>query len=355
MVYNVDMQPQSDTEFDGYEPKVAFFFPGQGAQTVGMAKDVVAEVPKAKELFEQASDILGYDLLQVCAEGPKEKLDSTAVSQPAIFVSSLAAIEKLRSEEGDVRPCSHTIHTTRNLCFTIYIYIYISVQIVQDAVNKANVAAGLSLGEYTALTYAGAMSFEDGLKLVELRGQSMQAAADAKPSGMVSVIGLSADKVAELCEAATAEVGADKGVKIANYLCNGNYAVSGGIEGCEAVQKLAKDFKARMTVPLAVAGAFHTEYMEPAAEKLQAALDATSIVKPRIPVVSNVDAMPHTDPETIKKILALQLTSPVQWETTLKTLLDKGLEESFEIGPNKVIAGIMKRIDRKHSVTNITV
>eukprot|EP00889_Picochlorum_renovo_P000379 jgi/Picre1/27409/NNA_000376.t1 len=292
-------RPESDTKFDGYEPKVAFFFPGQGAQTVGMAKDVVAEIPKAKQLFEQASDILGYDLLQVCAEGPKEKLDSTAVSQPAIFVSSLAAIEKLRSEEGD------------------------------DAVNKANVAAGLSLGEYTALTYAGAMSFEDGLKLVELRGQSMQAAADAKPSGMVSVIGLSADKVAELCEAATAEVGADKGVKIANYLCNGNYAV--------------------------IAGAFHTEYMEPAAEKLQAALDATTIVEPRIPVVSNVDAMPHTDPDTIKKILALQLTSPVQWETTLKTLLDKGLEESFEIGPNKVIAGIMKRIDRKHSVTNITV
>jgi [acyl-carrier-protein] S-malonyltransferase len=319
------LKPESDKAFDGYAPKVAFFFPGQGAQTVGMAKDVVAEVPKAKELFEQASDILGYDLLQVCVEGPKEKLDSTAVSQPAIFVSSLAAIEKLRAEQGD------------------------------DAVNKANVAAGLSLGEYTALTYAGAMSFEDGLKLVEIRGQSMQAAADAKPSGMVSVIGLSSDKVAELCEAATAEVGAEKGVKIANYLCNGNYAISGGIEGCEAVQKLAKDFKARMTVPLAVAGAFHTEYMAPAADKLQEALAATTIVAPRIPVVSNVDAVPHTDPETIKKILALQLTSPVQWETTMKTLLDKGMEESFEIGPNKVIAGIMKRIDKTHSVTNITV
>jgi [acyl-carrier-protein] S-malonyltransferase len=319
------IQPDSDTKFDGYTPKVAFFFPGQGAQTVGMAKDVANEVPKAKELFDQASEILGYDLLQVCAEGPKEKLDSTAVSQPAIYVSSLAAIEKLRAEQGDA------------------------------AVNKANVAAGLSLGEYTALTYAGAMSFEDGLKLVEIRGQSMQAAADATPSGMVSVIGLSSDKVAELCEAATAEVGADKGVRIANFLCNGNYAVSGGIEGCEAVQRLAKDFKARMTVPLAVAGAFHTSYMEPAAEKLQAALDATTIVEPRIPVVSNVDALPHTDPETIKKILALQLTSPVQWETSLKTLLDKGLEESFEIGPNKVIAGIMKRIDKKHGVTNIMV
>lgn len=183
----------------------------------------------------------------------------------------------------------------------------------------------------------------------------MQAAADAKPSGMVSVIGLPSDKVAELCEAATAEVGADKGVKIANYLCNGNYAVSGGIEGCEAVGKLAKDFKARMTVPLAVAGAFHTEYMQPAVEKLQTALNDTVIIEPRIPVISNVDALPHSDPETIKKILAMQVTSPVQWETTLKTLLEKGLEESFEIGPNKVIAGIMKRVDKKHPLTNITV
>jgi len=226
---------------------------------------------------------------------------------------------------------------------------------IQDAVNKANVAAGLSLGEYTALAYAGAMSFEDGLKLVKLRGESMQAAADAKPSGMVSVIGLSSDKVAELCEAATAEVGADKGVKIANYLCNGNYAISGGIEGCEAVGKLAKSFKARMTVPLAVAGAFHTEYMQPAVEKLQAALDATTIVEPRIPVISNVDALPHSDPDTIKKILALQVTSPVQWETTLKTLIEKGLVESYEIGPNKVIAGIMKRVDKTQPVTNIMV
>lgn len=225
----------------------------------------------------------------------------------------------------------------------------------QDAAAKANVAAGLSLGEYTALAYAGAMSFEDGVRLVKLRGESMQAAADATPSGMVSVIGLDADKVAELCEAATNEVGEANGVRIANFLCNGNYAVSGGIEGCEAVEKLAKSFKARMTVRLAVAGAFHTSYMQPAVEKLQEALAGTTIVEPRIPVISNVDALPHSDPDTIKAILARQVTSPVQWETTLKTLLDKGLQESYEIGPNKVIAGIMKRIDKTHSLTNITV
>lgn len=290
-----------------------------------MAKECAEAVPAAKELFERASDILGYDLLKVCEEGPKEKLDSTAVSQPAIYVSSLAAIEKLKAEQGT------------------------------DAASKADVAAGLSLGEYTALAYAGAFSFEDGVRLVKLRGESMQAAADATPSGMVSVIGLDAAKVAELCEAATAEVGADKGVRIANYLCNGNYAVSGGIEGCEAVEKLAKSFKARMTVRLAVAGAFHTAYMQPAVEKLQEALASTAIVAPRIPVISNVDALPHSDPETIKAILARQVTSPVQWETTLKTLLEKGMVESYEVGPNKVIAGIMKRIDKTHNITNITV
>lgn len=322
---SVSVQANADAKFADYQPKVAFFFPGQGAQTVGMAKEAAEAVPAAKQLFERASDILGYDLLAVCAEGPKEKLDSTAVSQPAIYVASLAALEKLKAEQGE------------------------------EAAAAADVTCGLSLGEYTALTYAGAISFEDGVRLVKLRGESMQAAADAQPSGMVSVIGLSADKVAELCEAASAEAPQGQGVRIANYLCNGNYAVSGGLAGCEAVERLAKGFKARMTVRLAVAGAFHTDFMAPAREKLQEALAGTAIQTPRIPVISNVDAAPHADPDTIKAILAQQLTAPVQWETTLKTLLDRGLERSYEIGPNKVIAGIMKRIDKAHPIENITV
>ncbi|KIY95233.1 Malonyl-CoA-acyl carrier protein transacylase [Monoraphidium neglectum] len=159
--------------------------------------------------------------------------------------------------------------------------------------------------------------------------------------------------VEELCKAATEEVGQDKAIRIANYLCNGNYAVSGSIEGCEAVEKLGKSFKARMTVRLSVAGAFHTSYMAPAAEKLQAALAATNIVEPRIPVISNVDAQPHSDPATIKAILAQQLTSPVQWETTVKTLLEKGLQNSYEVGPGAVIAGIFKRIDKTAQITNV--
>lgn len=318
--------PSADAKFAAYAPKLAFFFPGQGAQTVGMCKDLVAEVPAAKALFDRANTVLGYDLLQVCVEGPKDKLDSTVVSQPAIYVASLAAVEKLRSTpEGAA------------------------------AIDACDVACGLSLGEYTALAFAGAMSFEDGLKLVKLRGESMQAAADAVKSSMVSVIGLDSDKVKELCAAATEQAGKDKPVQIANYLCPGNYAVSGSVEGCEAVEKLAKSFGARMTVRLAVAGAFHTSYMSPAVEKLREALSKTPITTPRIPVISNVDAQPHSDPDTIRAILASQVTSPVQWETTINTLLQKGLQKSYEVGPNKVIAGIMKRIDKKHDIVNISV
>eukprot|EP00798_Chlamydomonas_sp_ICE-L_P016179 gene16179-22339_t len=309
--YAVRVAAGADDAFASYKPTVAAFFPGQGAQTVGMAKDLAAEVPAAKALFDKASEILGYDLLQVCVEGPKEKLDSTAVSQPAIFVCSMAAIEKLRVDDP-------------------------------AALESVDVAAGLSLGEYTALCFAGAVKW-----LVKLRGESMQAAADAQPSGMVSVIGLDSDKVAELCK--------DKPIQIANYLCPGNYAVSGSKEGCDWVAAKAKpEFKARMAIKLAVAGAFHTNYMSSAVEKLQAALATTEFTTPRIPVISNVDAQPHSDPDTIKEILAKQVTSPVQWETSMTTLLQKGMTKSYEIGPNKVISGIFKRIDKNHECINIS-
>lgn len=283
------------------------------------------DVPAARELFDKAADILGYDLLKICVEGPKEKLDSTAISQPAIYVGSMAAVEKLRATAG------------------------------QEAIDACDVTCGLSLGEYTALAFSGAMSFEDGLKLVSLRGQAMQEAADAEPSAMVSVIGLDSEKTAELCDAATNEVGSDKAVQIANFLCRGNYAVSGSKEGCDAIERIAKEFGAKMTVRLAVAGAFHTRYMQPAVQKLKEALSSTDIETPRIPVISNVDAQPHSDPNVIKEVLSCQVTSPVQWESSIRNLLDRGLEKSYELGPGKVIAGIMKRIDRKHSVENVEV
>ncbi|KAK1283652.1 hypothetical protein QJS10_CPB21g01420 [Acorus calamus] len=312
-----------DALFSDYKPSSAFFFPGQGAQAVGMGKDAQG-VEAAAELFRKANAILGFDLLDVCANGPKEKLDSTVISQPAIYVTSLAAVEVLRSRDGG-----------------------------QNIINSIDVTCGLSLGEYTALAFAGAFSFEDGLRLVKLRGEAMQDAADAANSAMVSVIGLDSEKVQLLCDAANEEVDENEKVQIANFLCPGNYAVSGGVKGVEAVEAKAKSFKARMTVRLAVAGAFHTKFMELAVSRLEAALAATEICSPRIPVISNVDAKPHTNPDMIKKILASQVTSPVQWELTVKTLLGKGLKKSYELGPGKVIAGIVKRVDRGAEIENI--
>ncbi|KAI9118673.1 hypothetical protein K1719_011005 [Acacia pycnantha] len=312
-----------DTLFSDYKPSTAFLFPGQGAQAVGMGKEA-QNVPAAASLYKKANDILGFDLLDICINGPKEKLDSTVISQPAIYVTSLAAVELLRTRDGG-----------------------------QQIIDSVDVTCGLSLGEYTALAFAGSFSFEDGLKLVKLRGEAMQEAADAAKSAMVSVIGLDSEKVQQLCDAANQEVPEAERVQIANYLCTGNYAVSGGIKGIEAVEAKAKSFKARMTVRLAVAGAFHTGFMEPAVSRLEAALAATEIRTPRIPVISNVDAQPHADPDTIKKILARQVTSPVQWETTVKTLLTKGLKKSYELGPGKVIAGIVKRMDKGADIENL--
>lgn len=299
-------------------------FPGQGAQFVGMCKEVCQEVPAAKALFDEASEILGYDLLQRCTDGPKELLDSTEVSQPAIFVASMAAVEKLRQEQGE------------------------------DAVDAATCAMGLSLGEYSALCFADAISFADGVKITKARGEAMQAASDAADSGMVSVIGLSKDKVAELCAAASEKSG--EKIQIANYLCNGNYAVSGSSKACDVVAEIAKpEFGARMTVKLAVAGAFHTDFMAPAVSALKEVLAEVRISKPRIPVISNVDAKPHSDPDTIKKLLATQVTSPVLWENTMNSVLSKGFERAVELGPGKVTAGILKRFDKTAECTNVEV
>ncbi|PIA59564.1 hypothetical protein AQUCO_00400446v1 [Aquilegia coerulea] len=312
-----------DGLFLDYKPTTAFLFPGQGAQAVGMGSEA-QKVQAAADLYEKANEILGFNLLDVCLNGPKEKLNSTVISQPAIYVTSLAAVELLRAREGG-----------------------------QQIIDSIDVTCGLSLGEYTALAFAGAFSFEDGLKLVKLRGEAMQEAADSAKSAMVSIIGLDSEKVQLLCDAANEEVDEENKVQIANFLCPGNYAVSGGLKGVEAVEAKAKSFKARMAVRLAVAGAFHTRFMNPAVSRLEAALAATEFKTPRIPVISNVDAQPHADPDTIKNILARQVTSPVQWETTVKTLLTKGLGKSFELGPGKVIAGIVKRMDKTASLENI--
>lgn len=297
--------------------QVAFLFPGQGAQHVGMGKSIVEKNPAAKALFDQAAEILGYDLAQICFEGPAEKLDTTEISQPAIYVTSLACLELLKAEQPDL-------------------------------VASCQMTAGLSLGEYTALVFAGAMSFADGLRVVQKRGQAMQAAADATPSGMVSILLLDREKVLELCRQAS-----DAGsIQIANNLCPGNIVVSGAKAACEKIAALAPDAGGR-AIPLTVAGAFHTDIMKPADQQLAQALANVEIRPPRIPVVSNVDAQPHSDPAEIRQILVQQVLNPVLWEDSMRLLISKGIDKMYEIGPGKVLKGLMKRIDRKLDIETI--
>jgi [acyl-carrier-protein] S-malonyltransferase len=297
--------------------RIGFLFPGQGAQQVGMGQKLVEQFPAARRLFDQAREILGYDLAQLCFEGPASELDSTVVSQPAIFVTSLAALEKLKAESPEV-------------------------------VARCEMAAGLSLGEYTALVFAGAMSFEEGLKLVQQRGQAMQQAADATPSGMVSVLMLELEKVQEIRDGARSA----GQIEIANYLCPGNLVLSGVNAACERAVELAEAAGAKV-VPLAVAGAFHTTIMQPADQKLESVLAGVKMVAPRIPVVSNVDAAAHSDPDELKKILVRQVISPVRWEDCVRQLLDAGIDEFYEIGPGRVLTSLMKRINRKVPCTNV--
>jgi len=301
--------------------KVGFMFPGQGAQTVGMAGPLCAELPEAKALFDKASTILGYDLLAKCVDGPKEELDSTVVAQTAIFVSSMAALEKLKKDDP-------------------------------AAIESCTVAMGLSLGEYSALCFAGAFSFEDGVKLTKARGEAMQAAADASKSGMVAIIGLDIATTEKVCVEAAAKSG--KSISIANYLVDGNYAVSGAIEACDAAREIAPTMGARMAVPLAVAGAFHTSFMEPAVERLKKVLAEVEIKTPRIPVVSNVDAKPHYDPQEIRDILAKQVTNPVRWETIVTAMVkDPEFVKCYELGPGTVCRGIVKRFGKKLEVVSV--
>ena len=296
---------------------IAFLFPGQGAQSVGMCKSIHDKFACAKLLFGRASEILGYDLAKLCFEGPKEQLDSTVYSQPALFVGALAALEMLK----EVKP---------------------------ELVASATHTAGLSLGEYTALVFADAMTFEDGLRVVQRRGQLMQESADRRPSGMASLLMLEREQVQAVCDEASA-VGQ---VSIANFLCPGNLVISGEKPAVAKAVELAEAAGGK-TVTLAVAGAFHTSIMEPADQKLAEALAAVAIQKPRIPVVSNVDASVHWEPEEIRQLLVRQVVNPVRWEDSIRWLLTQGVTEFTEIGPGKVLAGLLKRIDRKAKCENV--
>jgi len=294
--------------------RIAFLFPGQGSQFVGMGKRLAESLPAVRSLYERAGRILGYDLARLCFHGPADELDSTIGSQPAIFVTSLAALESLRAESPDV-------------------------------VLSCEAAAGLSLGEYTAMVFAGVMDFEAGLTLVQRRGAAMQDAADETPSGMVSILGLERVEVETLCDKAReGEV-----LDLANYLCPGNIVVSGTNAACERVAELAPAMGAMKALPLPVAGAFHTQIMRPADERLAEALAGVAMQKPKIPVISNVDARPHDDPEEIRRLLVRQVLQPVRWEDSMRHLIGLGFDTFYEVGPGRVLRGLLRRIDRKVS------
>ncbi len=300
-------------------PKTAFLFPGQGAQFVGMGRSLCDELPAANALFDRANEVLGFDLKSLCFEGPEAALEATDVSQPAIYVASLAALEALKSEQPTL-------------------------------VEQCAGAAGLSLGEYTALTFTGAIEFEAGLRVVRRRGQAMQAAALATPSGMVSVLGLDDSKLDELCERAKPQGRLWK----ANLLCPGNVAVSGDRAGLAVVEALATELGAMKVIPLAVAGAFHTPLMKPADELLAAALAEASITSPRLPVYANVTGELHLqNPDAIRQALADQVVQPVRWEASIRRMIADGYDTFYEIGPGRVLTGLLKRIDRKIPCTSI--
>jgi [acyl-carrier-protein] S-malonyltransferase len=299
--------------------KIAFLFPGQGAQSIGMCKELDQELPAVRALFDRADEILGFDLRKVCFEGPAEALEATDVSQPAIFVASLAALESLRASDPAV-------------------------------VESCAGAAGLSLGEYTALVFAGALDFASGLEVVRCRGQAMQAASQATPSGMTSVLGLDETKVDELCRRAAVHGRLWK----ANMLGPGNIAVSGEAAALEAIEPIATELGAMKVVRLAVAGAFHTPLMKPADDQLAEVLERIGIQRARLPVYSNVSALPHSDePRAISQTLAAQVTLGVRWEESMRRMLADGFDTFFEIGPGRVLTALLKRIDRKVPCTNI--
>ncbi|QEH32346.1 Malonyl CoA-acyl carrier protein transacylase [Aquisphaera giovannonii] len=299
-------------------PKIAFLFPGQGAQAVGMCKELDAELPAVRELFDRANEVLGFDLRALCFEGPADALEATDVSQPAIFVASLAALESLKATDP-------------------------------AAVEACAGAAGLSLGEYTAHVFAGTMDFASGLEVVRRRGQAMQAASLATPSGMTSVLGLDEAKADELCRLAAPHGRLWK----ANMLGPGNIVVSGEAAALAAVPALAEGLGAMKVVPLSVAGAFHSEIMKPADEQLAEVLSRADLKAPRIPVYSNVDARPHSDPEEIRGTLVTQVLHGVRWEESMRNMMADGFDAFYEIGPGRVLTALLKRIDRKTPCTHI--
>ncbi|WP_430812436.1 MULTISPECIES: ACP S-malonyltransferase [unclassified Carboxylicivirga] len=283
----------------------AFVFPGQGAQYVGMGKDLYENSPLAKELFEKANEILGFRITDLMFEGTDEDLKQTKVTQPAIFLHSVILAKTLGDD------------------------------------FKPEMTAGHSLGEFSALVAAGAMNFEDGLKLVSQRAQAMQKACEIEPSTMAAIVGLEDAVVEEVCNSI------EEVVVAANYNCPGQLVISGSIAGIDKACEALTEKGAKRAIKLPVGGAFHSPLMEPARAELAAAIEATEFSAPVCPVYQNVNAQAVTDPATIKENLVAQLTAPVRWTQTVQNMIADGVTSFTEVGPGKVLQGLVKKVDRK--------
>ena len=289
----------------------AYVFPGQGAQFPGMGKELFASSARAKELFDKANQILGFEITKIMFEGTDEELKQTKVTQPAIFLHSVI----LALTTADFKP---------------------------------DMVAGHSLGEFSALVANGALSFEDGLKLVSQRALAMQKACEQNPSTMAAILGLEDSKVEEICKSISDEI-----VVAANYNCPGQLVISGSNKGIEIACVKMKEAGAKRALPLPVGGAFHSPLMEPARTELAAAIESTHFSKPICPVYQNVNAMPSTDIDTIKKNLIAQLTAPVRWTQSIQNMAADGATVFVECGPGKVLQGLVKKIHAAAEVAGV--
>ena len=285
----------------------AYVFPGQGAQFAGMGKDLYDSKPLAKELFDKANDILGYSITDIMFNGTDEQLKETKITQPAVFLHSV-----------------------------------ISALCLGDEFTPAMVA-GHSLGEFSALVAAGALSFEDGLRLVYARAMAMQKACAVAPGTMAAIVGLDDEIVEKICQqvSTTGNV-----VVAANYNCPGQLVISGNIDAVNQACELLKEAGAKRALPLKVGGAFHSPLMQPAKDELQTAIENTTFAEPKCPVYQNVDGQPHTAPEEIKKNLIAQLTSSVRWTSSVQNMIKDGANDFTECGPGKALQGMIGRIDK---------